>query len=67
MHSSIETRVRKLLLALLHDESGQDLSEYAVLLGLIALIVVAAIAALGGSITTVFDGIGSSLQQAKLP
>ena len=67
MQSSSEVRHSSHLLALLHDESGQDLSEYAILLGLIALIVVAAIAALGGSITTVFDGIGSSLQQAELP
>jgi len=43
------------------------MAEYAVLIGLIALTVVAAISVLGGSISSVFDGIGSSLQQAGLP
>jgi len=67
MHPLFEAWDSSHLLDFLTDESGQDIAEYAVLIGLIALTVVAAIAVLGGSISSVFDGIGSSLQQAGLP
>ena len=67
MHSPLKFWNSPLLTAVLTDESGQDMAEYAVLIGLIALTVVAAISVLGGSISSVFAGIGSSLQQAGLP
>ena len=42
-------------------EKGQDLSEYALLIGLIALVVVGAVTFLGDEITTVFNDIGLSV------
>ena len=42
-------------------EKGQDLAEYALLIGLIALVVVGAVTLLGGDITTVFTDIGTSV------
>ena len=46
---------------LLRDDAGQDLAEYALLIALIALIVVGAVAALGGQVETVFNNITSEL------
>ncbi len=51
----------QLFKALLQDESGQDLAEYAILIGLIALAVIAAVTLLGGTISTVFNSIGTTL------
>ncbi len=42
-------------------EKGQDLSEYALLIGLIALVVVGAVTLLGGDIAQVFTDIGTSV------
>ena len=46
--------------ALWADESGQDLVEYALLVALIAIIVIAALRVLGPIIATVPSRIGSS-------
>jgi pilus assembly protein Flp/PilA len=46
------------------DESGQDLVEYALLVALIAIIVIAALRILGPIIATVFNNIASNLQNA---
>ena len=44
------------------DESGQDLSEYALLTGLVALVAVSAITQVGTTIRTVFwDVIAASI------
>ncbi len=43
------------------EESGQDLAEYALLIGLIALVVVFAVSALGGALTGVFDRISAAV------
>jgi len=51
---------------LLSDESGQDLPEYAVLIGLVALTVIAAVALLGDSISTTFNDVGSSMSGADI-
>ena len=51
----------QLFKALLLDESGQDLAEYAILIGLIALTVIAATTLLGGTISTAFNTIGSKI------
>ena len=48
---------------LLDDESGQDMAEYAILIGLVALAVIASVVVLGGTIATVFNDIGSTLPQ----
>jgi len=57
----------QLFKALLQDESGQDLAEYAILIGLIALAVIAAVTLLGGTISTVFNSIGTTLSTAAIP
>ena len=47
--------------ALRHDESGQDLAEYALLIALIAIVVIAAVTLLGGNIQAVFTDIATAL------
>jgi pilus assembly protein Flp/PilA len=44
------------------DESGQDLVEYALLVALIAIIVIAALRLLGPIIATVFNNIATELK-----
>jgi pilus assembly protein Flp/PilA len=46
------------------DESGQDLAEYALLIALIALVVIAAVTLLGQNINTVFNNIANALTGA---
>jgi pilus assembly protein Flp/PilA len=43
------------------EEQGQDLAEYALLILLIALLVIAAVRFLGGSISNVYTNIGENL------
>ena len=50
--------------ALWADESGQDLVEYALLVALIAIVVIAALNILGPMIATVFQNIATNLQSA---
>ncbi len=47
--------------ALMRDESGQDLIEYALIAGLIAVVAIATLNALATSITTVFTTISGKL------
>ena len=47
--------------ALWADESGQDLVEYALLVALIAIVVIAALTLLGPLIASVFTNIASNL------
>ncbi|MBW3660056.1 MAG: Flp family type IVb pilin [Gemmatimonadetes bacterium] len=47
--------------ALWNDEAGQDLAEYALLIALIAIVVIAAVTLLGGNIMTVFENIAAAL------
>jgi pilus assembly protein Flp/PilA len=42
-------------------EEGQDLAEYALLIGLIALVVVVAVTILGSGLTTVFNTIAATV------
>jgi pilus assembly protein Flp/PilA len=46
------------------NEEAQDLIEYALLVGLISLVAVAAITAAGGSVNTIFTSIGTKLAAA---
>jgi Flp pilus assembly pilin Flp len=46
------------------NEEAQDLIEYALLVGLISLVAVAAITAAGGSVKTIFTSIGKQLASA---
>ncbi len=52
------------LMAFLKREEGQDLVEYALLLGLIALVVVAALVLAGPAINTIWNNIVTQLQAA---
>ncbi len=58
--------MRQTLKHLIDDEAGQDLPEYAVLIGLVALTVIAAVALLGESISTTLNEVGSSMSGANL-
>jgi len=42
-------------------DDGQDLAEYAILIGLIALVVVGAVTLFGGQLTAMYDSIVSTL------
>jgi pilus assembly protein Flp/PilA len=46
---------------LLHDESGQDLIEYALIAALVALAVIVGLNGLSGKINSEFSKIGSDL------
>jgi pilus assembly protein Flp/PilA len=47
--------------ALRHDEEGQALVEYALLLSLIAVVSIAVLTALGTNVSTIFSGVNSAL------
>jgi pilus assembly protein Flp/PilA len=44
-----------------HNDEGQDLLEYALLVALIALVAVAAVGLAGGSVKTIFTNIATAL------
>ena len=46
---------------ILRDERGQGLTEYALIIALVALVAVAALTLLGGQISTIFGDITSEL------
>lgn len=52
---------KKMLRALVQDESGQDLIEYALVAALIALVAIAGLNGLASSINSEFNMIGSDL------
>ena len=49
------------------SEKGQDLAEYALLIGLIALIVIVAVTLLGTQISTIFENITTALDGVITP
>jgi pilus assembly protein Flp/PilA len=49
------------LRALLAQEQGQDLAEYALLLALIAIVAVAAVTLLGTNVQAIFNNIAAQL------
>lgn len=52
----------KLALAnLLDNEEGQGLTEYALILALIAIVAIAALSFLGGKVTSVLSTVGNSI------
>lgn len=55
------------LRALGRDDSGQDLLEYALLVGLIALVAYAAVQATGTSVSNIFNNIAGALESAENP
>jgi len=48
-------------LGFISDESGQDLAEYALLIGLIAIVVIGAVTAFGGGLVGLFNNIVATL------
>ncbi|HEX3662792.1 MAG TPA: Flp family type IVb pilin [Acidobacteriaceae bacterium] len=54
-------RIAQLFTALMQEESGQDLIEYALIAALIALGAIVAMGSLSNSISSEFNAIGSSL------
>ena len=56
----VVTRLRSLL----RDEEGQDLIEYALLVGLISLVAVAAITLAGSAVNDIFTNIAGKLAAA---
>jgi pilus assembly protein Flp/PilA len=46
---------------LLQREDGQDLAEYAILIGLIAIVVMAAVIILGTNLSTLFNSFGAEV------
>ena len=53
--------MNQLMLRLWRDEAGQDLTEYALLLVLIALAAIASVKGIAGSIENVFNNAASNL------
>jgi Flp pilus assembly pilin Flp len=49
-----------------HDEQGQDVAEYAVMLAVILVIVVGTIRLIGSNANNVFSSVGSAIQYARL-
>jgi pilus assembly protein Flp/PilA len=58
------TDVKHLLAAVAREEEGQDLIEYALLAGLIALASIASIKVLATKISNAFSNVGSQLTSA---
>jgi pilus assembly protein Flp/PilA len=55
------TQLYLYLVNLFRREEGQDLAEYAILLGLIALVVMIAVILLGTNLSTLFGNMGSAV------
>ena len=52
----------QLLQHIWHDDQGQDVAEYAVMLAVILVIVVGTIRLIGSNANNVFSSVGSSIQ-----
>ena len=51
----------------MRPEEGQDLAEYAILLGLIAIVCYLAVLLLGGNISTIFVALADAISGWNLP
>jgi len=58
---SIFTNLQILLTRVFNDEDGQGLTEYALILALIAVVAIAALTLLGGKVTSVLSTVANSL------
>ena len=61
VHDSLYTKLQLVFARALNDEDGQGLTEYALILALIAVVAIAALTLLGGKVTDVLNTIASSL------
>jgi pilus assembly protein Flp/PilA len=58
---NLVTYLRSFVGSFVHDEEGQDLVEYAMLVALIALVCVIGVTAAGTSVNTIFGSIGGKI------
>jgi len=58
---SLYARLQVLAAELLDDERGQGLTEYALILALIAVVAIAALTLFGGKLTTVLSSVARSV------
>ena len=49
------------LMAVLNHEEGQDLAEYGLIIALVAIVVIAALTALGGSLNTILSSVSTAI------
>jgi pilus assembly protein Flp/PilA len=61
VHDSLYTKLQLVFARALNDEDGQGLTEYALILALIAVIAIAALTFLGGNVTSVLSTVANSL------
>ena len=54
--------MRKLFTRLFKEEEGQGLTEYALILGAIAIAVIIILIAIGGQINSIFQGVRTDLE-----
>jgi Flp pilus assembly pilin Flp len=57
-----DSTVKDILYRLWHEEEGQDIAEYAVMLAVILVIVVGTIRLIGSNANNVFSSVASSIQ-----
>jgi Flp pilus assembly pilin Flp len=55
-------RMSRILGRLLHDDQGQDIAEYAVMLAVILVIVVGTVRLIGSNANNVFSQVASAVQ-----
>lgn len=55
------TRLTQIVQSFVHQDEGQDLLEYSLLVALIALVAVGAVTAAGGSVNGIFNNIVAAL------
>ena len=53
--------VQQLLATIQHDDEGQGLAEYALILALIAIVAIIALIFLGGQVSTILSNVGTSI------
>ena len=55
------SKLKTLLKRVWHDDNGQDIAEYALMLTVILLIVVATVSSIGTSANSIFDKVANQL------
>ena len=53
--------INALIARIRHDEEGQGLAEYALILALIAIVAIVALIFLGGQVSTILSTVGDSI------
>lgn len=61
IYHSVAVKTGELVVRLRHEEEGQGLVEYGLIIALVAIVLVAALIALNGGLQTVFGTITKSL------